>query len=336
MRCRRRIFFVTIAFALTTVATATADSSRNKSADSKQPVKSERPVKTLGGMQYWGDLVWHHGWRIQRHVKSRQHRLLDPKNYRHKSGTLEECKGVLKQISLEKNLGPMKGKAVIMVHGILRSSKSFAKLSEKLHHEGFVAVEFDYPSAHVELAEQVEYLHSVIESLEGIQEINFVVHSMGGLLVRTYLMEHKGKRDKRIKRFVMIGVPNKGAKMADILQGNPLFKAVFGPAGQQLVTDPTTLIGKLPTPDFEFGVIAGGRGNIKGYNPLIPGDDDGTVAVHSTRLPGASDFILVSGMHSFLMWQADAMTATVRYLKTGKFRKDEPAHPIALNADDPD
>ena len=325
---RQRILFSIAALSLT-IATAAADSSESKS-DSKQPtVKSEHPVKTLGGMQYWGDLVWHHGWRIQRHVKTGHHRLLDPKNYRYKSGTLKECKLVLKQTSDEKKLGPMKGKAVILIHGILRSSKSFSKLSAKLNKEGFVVVGFDYPSAQVELNDQVEYLHSVIKSLEGIEEINFVVHSMGGLLVRTYLMKHKDQRDKRLKRFVMMGVPNKGAEMADLLKSNPLFKAVFGPAGQQLVTDPKTLIGKLPTPDFEFGVIAGGRGNDKGFNPLIPGDDDGTVAVQSTRLPGATDFILVSAMHSFLMWQADAMTATVEYLKTGKFRENEPARPIS-------
>ena len=142
-------------------------------------------------------------------------------------------------------------------------------------------------------------------------------------------MKHK---DKRIKRLVMMGVPNKGAELADIAKSNPLFKFVFGPAGQQLVTD-DTFISKLPIPGFEFGVIAGGKGNIKGYNPLIPGDDDGTVGVHSTRLEGAADFLLVRAMHSFIMWSEEPIVATIRFLKTGKFRENEPARPIARTAE---
>ncbi len=219
----------------------------------------------------------------------------------------------------------MSGKAVIAIHGIVRSSKSFSKMRGRLKDAGYEIVGFDYPSTRVEISDSAEYLHSVIQSLEGIEQIDFVVHSMGGLVVRSYLSKH---RDPRIKRMVMIGVPNLGADMADRLRENPLYREFFGPAGQQLVTDPAGFISRLPTPDFEFAIIAGSRGSMDGYNPLIPGDDDGTVAVSSTRLPGATDFVTVRGLHTFLMASDEAIDCTLRFLKDGRPRETGPPHPI--------
>ena len=65
-----------------------------------------------------------------------------------------------------------------------------------------------------------------------------------------------------------------------------------------------------------------------GCNPLIPGDDDGTVSVSSTRLPGASDYILVHCLHSFLMFDDDICKHTRLFLKKGHFRKEGEPRPI--------
>lgn len=281
-------------------------------------------MKTLGGMQFWGDCAHFHGWRIQHNVFFKQYRLLDPKNHRHASGTLEACQKKLEDIKQEKNLPKMSGHAVILIHGIVRSSKSFNTMAQSLKDDGYTVIGFDYPSTQVEIAQSAEYLHQLIESLEGVEKISFVVHSMGGLLVRCYLKEH---RDERIERMVMLGVPNHGANMADILRNNLLFKVIFGPAGKQLGIN-GGFIDSLPTPEFEFGIIAGARGQEKGYNPLIPGDDDGTVSVDSTRLPGACDFTTVPALHSFMMNHADTITYTRHFLKTGQFKKDGEKQPI--------
>ncbi|GAB4161240.1 MAG: alpha/beta hydrolase [Planctomycetaceae bacterium] len=282
-------------------------------------------MKTLGGRQFWGDVYAFHDWRIQQNVLTGHFRLLDGDDFRHASGTFKTCRRKLDEIRKARNLPPMKGKAVIVVHGIIRSSKSFAKMREQLKKEGFTVIGFDYPSTRVEITKSANYLHKVITSLKGIEEINFVVHSMGGLVVRAYLINH---RDKRIRRMVMLGVPNHGARMADTLKKNPLFRLVLGPAGQQLVSDPQGVINSLPIPDFEFGIVAGSRGTIKGYNPLIPGDDDGTVSVSSARLAGARDFITVKCLHSFLMSHPRTIEFTSRFLREGRFRKHGARHPI--------
>jgi pimeloyl-ACP methyl ester carboxylesterase len=193
---------------------------------------------------------------------------------------------------------------------------------------GYTVFSFDYASTQEAIPKAAANLHKVIDSLEGIEEINFVVHSMGGLVVRAYIAECAGKPDKRIKRMVMIGVPNRGAALADMLNQNKLFQTIFGPAGQQLVSDPEGLIAKLPVPEFEFAIIAGGKGTLKGYNPLVPGDDDGTVSVNSTRLEGAADFILLGGIHSFLMRQKPVIEATIRFIRDGKLRESGEMRPI--------
>lgn len=282
-------------------------------------------MKTLGGRQFWGDLYYFHEWRIQKNVLTGHHRLLDGKDNRHASGTFDECREKLDTIREERKLPAMKGKAVVLVHGIVRSSKSFGKLEAKLKEEGYSVFGFDYPSTRISIQESADYLHKCVRSLEGIDEVYFIVHSMGGLVVRCMLM--KGE-DPRFKRMVMMGVPNMGAEMADTFKKNPLFKAIFGPAGQQLVTDQKGLISELPIPKFEFAVLAGARGTEKGFNPLIPGDDDGTVALSSTRLPGAKDFMTKPVLHSFLMFNSECIDCSLRYLATGKFRDKEPAQPI--------
>jgi hypothetical protein len=96
------------------------------------------------------------------------------------------------------------------------------------------------------------------------------------------------------------------------------------------VTDASGLIASLPPPPCEFAVIAGGRGNSSGWNPLIPGDDDGTVTVASTQLGGAADFTLVKAMHTSLLGHAEAVDQAIRFLKEGRLVADRPCQPIPL------
>ena len=290
------------------------------------PIDVDGGIQTLGGRQFWGDLVYFQGWRIQENSFSGSCRLLDPDNKKHASGNRTECEAALRQLRTEHRMPAMTGRAVILIHGIGRASQSFAPMAEALRDKKYTVVGFDYPSTQRPIPDCADYLHSVIQSLEGISEIDFVCHSMGGLVLRAYLMKHG---DPRIRRAVMCGVPNKGARLADLLKSNPIFKLALGPAGQQLASSSDEgLIEKLPTPTFEFGVLAGGRGQAKGYNPILKGDNDFTVLVASTRLPGASDFILLPVIHTFLTSDKRCVEAVCHYLHHGRFRADAAPQPI--------
>jgi len=281
--------------------------------------------KTLGGRQFWGDVHYFRGWRIQQNVFTKHYRLIDAENARHTWGSFEECQATLVKIREDRKLKPETGSAVIMIHGLLQSSKCMTDMGTRLRDVGYTTIDFDYPSTQLSIPETARNLDRLIGSLEGYDEINFVVHSMGGLVVRAYGMEYD---DPRIKRMVMLGTPNRGAELADITQQYWLLRTAGGPAARQLGTRPDGLIPKLAVPRFEFAVIAGSRGTPAGWNPLIPGDDDGTVTVASTRLEGAADFATVRALHSRLLKSDEAQSQTINFLKDGRLRAEGETQPI--------
>lgn len=334
---RFSICFASTLLSLSLLTSGGGAGEKSPSAEKTEPmdpkIKRTLAMKTLGGLQMWADVAAFHDWRIQKFTGREDHyRLLDGEDFRHCSGTREECEAKLKELREQLELPPMQGEAVILIHGIVRSSKSFGKLRSQLKEAGYTPIGFDYPSTRVSIEESAEYLHSLIGSLKGVQKIHFVVHSMGGILVRQYFAKHA---DERVTRLVMMGVPNRGAELADWLQSNLIYKLVYGPAGRQLISGENGLIAKLPPPKCEFAVIAGGRGDDRGFNPLLPGDDDGTVTIESARLPGAADFLRVDCLHSFLMFDDQAMAATVRFLKQGAFREDGKREPIPAPMPEP-
>ncbi len=287
-------------------------------------------MQTLGGRQFWGDVQFFHGWRIQRNVFTGHYRLLDEKDRRHASGSLADCQDKLQTLRAERGLPPMSGRGVILLHGIVRSSKSIYKVADQLRAEGFAAFPMEYPSTQISIPEAAEQLDSVIRHLEGVEELHLVGHSMGGLVIRAWFDRHS---DPRVKRVVMLGTPNYGAELADYFKRNVLFRTIFGPAGRQLVTDDSGLILKLPIPPVEFAVIAGGRGDGKGWNPLIPGDDDGTVTVQSVRLAGAADSSVIPVLHHALLGDVEVARQTARFLKTGALRENGVREPVVVTKD---
>ena len=285
-------------------------------------------MKTLGGRQFWGDVQFFHGWRIQQNVFTKHHRLLDVHDHHHAWGTLENCQTALAEIRARDKLPLMKGRGVVLLHGILRSSKCMSTVAAAAREAGYETFQFNYPSTQVSIPEAAEYLDKSIQSLEGIEEIYIVAHSMGGLVTRAYFAEHQ---DPRIKRVVFMGTPNRGAELADLLYRNFLLRVASGPGGRQLVTDREGLIPSLPAPPCEFAVIAGARGNAAGWNPLIPGDDDGTVTVDSTRLVGAADFSTVATTHTLMLGNSQAIDLAIRFLNEGRLCADRPRQPITAS-----
>ncbi|MFM8727416.1 MAG: hypothetical protein ACKON9_20075, partial [Planctomycetaceae bacterium] len=55
-------------------------------------------LPTLGGRQFWGDVAFRAGFRIQRNVFTGHFRLLDASDRRYASGTEAECRSALEAI----------------------------------------------------------------------------------------------------------------------------------------------------------------------------------------------------------------------------------------------
>lgn len=292
------------------------------------PAEINLPAPTLGGRQFWADELFFHEWRIQRHAITGHCRLLDGSSIRHAWGNFEQCQAALEEIKRRENLPPMQGKAVVLLHGLGRSRRSMAELAKYLEEQGgYQVFNVGYPSTRGTIADYARSLAKVVENLDGMEEINFVAHSLGNIVIRRYLGDQTdpatgGRPDPRIKRFVMLGPPNHGSIAATAMADNPLFALVLGKPGQELGREWVWLEGSLATPSCEFGVIAGGRKNSQGFNPLLPGDDDGTVTVASARLDGAADFVLVPVLHSFLINDQRVQECTLRFLRTGKMNAE--------------
>jgi pimeloyl-ACP methyl ester carboxylesterase len=293
------------------------------------------PWRTLGGKQFWTDQRIERDWRIQRNSSTGHYRLLDPQDVRRAWGSYEACSGKLDQVRREENWEPVRGRVLIALHGLGRSRSSMGDLCAFLRREsdeGLTVVNFGYASTREPLEIHAEALARVISHFPEAERIDFVAHSLGNLVIRRYFAgtgvgTHPTK-DPRLGRIVMLGPPNQGAEIATRMQYVPLFKTVMGPSGKALASDWEELESRLAIPSIPFGIIAGGRGNDRGLNPLVTGDDDVVVRVEETRLPGARDFRVVPALHSFMMDDPDVKTLTRNFLDDGWFESEETREPI--------
>jgi len=292
------------------------------------------PMPTLGGAQNWSDEAFFYHWRIQRNVLTQQFRLVDARGFRRASGNYVQCRAVLEKIKAAEHCPPMRGRGVIVLHGLGKTPAMLDKLARYLHDEGgYTIFNVGYASTQAPMADHAQSLGRVIRSLEGIESVDFVAHSMGNIVLRHYLGDHTDpatgeKPDPRIRRIVMLGPPNRGSIGAAIFGETLVFNAVTGPSGKELGLDWQQLEPHLATPACEFGIIAGGLGDQRGFNPLLPGDDDGVITVASTRLSGAADFTLVPTLHSPLVDDRRVWQMTLRFLDAGYFLSPHERNPL--------
>src|SRR5581483_579983 len=135
---------------------------------------------------------------------------------------------------------------------------------------GLTIINVSYASTRADIAQHAKALAGIVNNLDGVTEIDFVGHSLGNLIVRYYLHEaaQSGPTDPRIKRFVMLAPPNHGAKRANDWADSDLFSMVLGESAMQLGTGWSALEPKLAVPTCEFGIIAGGLGDDRGFTSL--------------------------------------------------------------------
>jgi triacylglycerol lipase len=214
--------------------------------------------------------------------------------------------------------------AVILLHGLARSSASMADLEDAFRDAGFVVVNVDYPSrtASVRTLSR-EAIGGALEDprLLEVSKIHFVTHSMGGILVRDYLAQEV---IPRLGRVVMLGPPNEGSEVVDRLRSWRIFALINGPAGQELGTDAQSVPVQLGPVNFELGVIAGNR-SINWINSLlIDGPDDGKVSVERTRVEGMKEHLVLPVTHPMMMRNSDVISACLSFLTTGSFGSTQP------------
>lgn len=208
---------------------------------------------------------------------------------------------------------------VILLHGLGRTNRSMAKLQHALTEAGHKVQNVGYPSrtAHVQkLADEAIGKAVADGQRNGATKIDFVTHSLGGILVRSYLARHF---IPTLGRVVMLAPPNRGSEVVDKLGWLFLFKWVAGPAGNELGTTTNSTPNRLGPVNYPVGVIAGDRSIYWIGNCLIPGRNDGLVAVERTKLAGMKDHIVIHATHPFIMRNREAIRQTIQFLRMGVF-----------------
>jgi len=296
------------------------------------------PIKTTGGILFWGDIFYSNGWHIQQNAATDAYRLLDVHAVQRAFGSFDECKNRLEAIEIEEGIPPMFGTIVIVLHGFGSNIFMTRHLGEwfrerETHDHVFC---MSYPSTMQSILDHAKMLDSVVQNLPPtVSRIDFIGHSLGGLVIRRYLsgpldenwqvpeIKHEFRNmfspDPRIGRFVMLGPPNHGAVIATKLIGNdPVRRFIGGKSGDELGTHWEDTETTLGIPCCPFAIIAGGRGGNQGYSRLIPGDNDGMVSTEGTRLEGAEKWMLFNVTHNEMLQTPAVFNAIERFLLKGK------------------
>lgn len=280
------------------------------------------PFWTMGGKQFWADQYVLGGWRIQENVFTGHHRLLTPGDVRRAWGGYEECRAVFESIRAERSISPRSSHWVVLIHGIFRSADSMEPLREELENAGYEVLSVNYPSSRGGVPEHARQLASVLNRARGdARTISFVTHSMGGIVLRKLLsLDEPWQKDLRTGRIVMLAPPSKGSNVAATLNEWYPARLIAGAGLEDLTPEE---VRTLPFPDTEFGIIAGSGPGEGGWNPLLEGDDDGTLKLENVKSEQATDFMTVESQHTLLLYNNRVASAVRQFLEQGTFPEHE-------------
>jgi len=277
-------------------------------------------LKRAADSMEWTDELVRHDWRLQRRPGTDACRILDPQDACIHEGTHAACAARFVQLEGEGRIPEVRGPAVIVLHGLGEGRSSMRPLVKHLReHVEATILMFGYASPRTGIDDHGRALGSVVAGLPHADRISFVGHSLGNLVVRRWMRMAPADQLARVHRMVMLGAPNQGSDLARLASKFWVLTALSNGAARDLVVDWPKVSQDLAVPACPFGIVAGGKGDDRGYSTLLEGDDDAVVRVAETQLDGAADFLLVPVSHAAMMKNAAVQQATVSFLETGRF-----------------
>ena len=262
---------------------------------------------TAGGQQWWTDLRFREGYRLQRNALSQHHRLLDPRGVRVAWGDRASCLATLDRRRPWTTSDDDGRTVTVLLHGLMRSHHCMKPLAKRIgdteHPQTFA---FEYASTRAKVPEHADALQQVLSDWPPSWRIRFIGHSMGNIVVRHWITDRQRAIDSegllsRCESMVMLGPPNQGSAIAKRVQQTGLFSIIAGSGGMQMGPTFDEIAEDLAAPPFPFSIVAGDLSHWPVQNPLLDGPNDLLVLVDETRLEGAAHFDVVPVPHATLM-----------------------------------
>lgn len=203
-------------------------------------------------------------------------------------------------------------------HGFLRTGLSMTFVARHLRRGGWSTVLQPTLRYELQSMDQIgqraaRWIRRASTQAGGVP-VDVITHSMGGLALRSAL-----PHAPPLGRVVMLCPPNQGAEMAAWWRERlPVHRLGWDPFRALLPSEAPS----LPTPEgepVEVGILIGGRGTSRGFNPFLSGDNDGKVRLVEAELPGAAEVRRVDARHPAVVWREDVLRLAERFLKTGAF-----------------
>jgi len=205
----------------------------------------------------------------------------------------------------------MSGPKVLLLHGLMMRSPALLPLAWRLRKRGFDAETFSYSTIWRGPGEAMERLAMRLYAMAP-GPVHIVAHSLGGLIALETLSRYQKLPPGRV---VCMGAPIAGSSAARGLAAKGLGLAA-GRSG-------TLLRGGLVAlpPGRQVAMIAGVKQMGLGkFFSRFEGQNDGTVQVWETRLPGLLDHAVIQASHSGLVFSEQAAKLAATFLEFGHFR----------------
>jgi pimeloyl-ACP methyl ester carboxylesterase len=203
---------------------------------------------------------------------------------------------------------------VIYVHGLWMPGDESLILRHRLAQEFDLALHsFRYSAAYSTMSAITARLEGFVRELH-TPEAHFVGHSLGGLVIHRFLERFP---DQPPGRAVFLGTPCVASRAA---QQASRFAPVAHLMGQSVAEELLQPRERRWTHARELGVVAGTQAI--GVGQLLADfneDNDGTIAVSETRMPGMSDHIVLPVSHLGMLMSARVARETGLFLTQGRF-----------------
>ena len=205
---------------------------------------------------------------------------------------------------------------VVYVHGLWMPGDESLVLGRRLSSEyGLTLHSFRYSTAFSSLDASLARLATFVRELNAA-EVHFLGHSLGGLIIYRFL-ERFGEQPPG--RAVFLGTPCVASRTAVQAARFTPVAHLMGPS----VAD------ELLQPPQRHWSHARALGIVAGTQPLGVGqlfaqfgeDNDGTVAVSETRMPGATSHITLPVSHLGMLLSARVALETGTFLTHGHFSR---------------